>query len=330
MISISIPDSVTVTRRLAYRLRWYLLLAGCLAGYANIAHAGDWQSPFYRDHGLVGKIWDTRKSAWVTEKQLSAELPGYRFILLGETHDNPDHHRLQAQILDQLATAGEKPAVVMEMLAQEAWQDQPAFWTDLKLLQQQAAAQNARWPWNLYTPLLQTVVDHGLELVAGNVKRETLRKQIPDIGSGWREKLITRYSISAQGLKQLEQEIAKSHCGFVDSDHTRFMIAAQLQRDRVMTSALVSSKDPAVLVAGRGHVRNDYAVPMQLQNAYRHFSFLSVALMPVHPDALKPEDYLEGVRNAFDILYFTPNHTREDPCERFKEQLQTLRKAGTE
>ena len=254
----------------------------------------------------------------------------YKFILLGETHDNPDHHRVQAQVLDWLAGAGQKPAVVMEMLAQETWQDQPAFWADLDLLQQQAAAQDERWPWELYTPLLQSVVDHNLKLVAGNVKRETLHARIQAAGPNWRPKLSVRYSIPEHGLGQLEQEISESHCGFVDSGHLPFMVEAQLQRDRAMTSALVSSPVPAVLIAGRGHARNDYAVPVQLRNACRCDSVLSVALQPVHPDALRPEDYLQGTRNAYDILYFTPSHTREDPCEKFRQQLQNLRKRDIE
>lgn len=302
-----------------------LLCAACLVLSANPVHARDWQSPFYQNHVLAGKIWDTRESRWITQRQLHATVLGYRFILLGETHDNPDHHQLQAQILNGLATAGQKPAVIMEMLAQEAWQDQPALWTDFELLQQQAAAQDERWPWDLYAPLLQSVVDHGLELVAGNVKRKTLHARISQAGADWRRKLSVRYSIPDQGLRQLERDIAESHCGYVDPGHLPFMVEAQLQRDRAMTSALVNSPAPAVLIAGRGHTRNDYAVPVQLRNAHHHDSLLSVALLPVRPDALALGDYLQGTHDAYDILYFTPSHTREDPCEKFKHQLQNLR-----
>ena len=273
----------------------------------------------------MGKIWDTRTSRWITEQQLHAAVLEHRFILLGETHDNPDHHRVQARVLDRLAGAGQKPAVVMEMLVQEAWRDQPAFWTDLRLLQQRAAAQDRRWPWDLYTPLLQSVADHGLKLVAGNVRRETLHARIQGNGPDWRQKLSLRYSVPEHGLRRLEREIAESHCGYVDPGHLPFMVEAQLLRDRAMTSALANSPAPAVLVAGRGHVHNDYAVPVQLRNACRCDSVLSVALLPVHPDAPGPGDYLQGTRNAYDILYFTPSHTREDPCEKFRHQLQNLR-----
>ena len=48
-----------------------------------------WQAPFFQDHALVGKIWDTHKNAWITSKQFEYELLHYDYILLGEAHNNP-------------------------------------------------------------------------------------------------------------------------------------------------------------------------------------------------------------------------------------------------
>ena len=41
------------------------------------------------------------------------------FVLLGEKHDNPDHHRLQAWMIDALVARGRRPAIAMEMLDAE-------------------------------------------------------------------------------------------------------------------------------------------------------------------------------------------------------------------
>jgi uncharacterized iron-regulated protein len=75
-----------------------------------------WLTRLDRDHALVGKIWDARAAAFVTEAQLFERLRGARFVLLGERHDNPDHHRLQGHVVAALARSGRRFAVVLEML----------------------------------------------------------------------------------------------------------------------------------------------------------------------------------------------------------------------
>jgi uncharacterized iron-regulated protein len=36
-----------------------------------------------------------------------------RFALVGEKHDNPDHHQLQAEVIAMIAGAGRKPVVAL-------------------------------------------------------------------------------------------------------------------------------------------------------------------------------------------------------------------------
>lgn len=307
-----------------------VLLACSLVLPSNPVLARNWQSPFYQGHALIGKIWDTGKGDWVTEEQLYTELAEYEYILLGETHHNPDHHLLQAQILDRLVAAGKRPAVVMEMLAQEGWRDQPAFWSDAVMLRRQAAARNAGWKWELYAPVLQSIVQYGLELIAGNIGSETLHAGSRKTGSEWPREMMAKHPVTARSLRQLEHDIVESHCGYAHSDLVQFMVGAQLQRDRVMAQTLVNSKPPVVLLAGSGHVRYDYGVPNRLLNDFRRHSFLSIAMIPVHPEALNPGDYLGAVPDAVDILYFTPSHTRQDPCLQFKKQLRRLKQRAME
>ncbi len=306
-----------------YQSLLHLILLCLLLVNGNV-FAQDWKSPFYREHSLVGKIWDTEKNAWITEKQLSMELLEYDYILLGETHNNADHHLLQANILNSLTAAGAKPVVVMEMLAQETWQGQPSFWADIEILKEQAKARNDGWPWELYTPILQAVVQHNLELVAGNIESKTLHQWSNKIGHYTPEEVLAEYWITSKGLKQLKRDIIESHCGYANVAFVQFMERAQLQRDSIMTTALVNSKLPVVLIAGAGHVRNNYAVPVQLLNKHHRFSYVSIAFVPVLPDLKNPMDYLDEIPKVFDILYFTPNHTNQDPCVTFRNQLQKM------
>src|ERR671930_2741560 len=73
-----------------------------------------WHIGMGQDHPLVGQIWDVEAARLIDTTTLVQRLTNGRFVLLGEKHDNPDHHRLQAWILKQLSVAGRRPAVAFE------------------------------------------------------------------------------------------------------------------------------------------------------------------------------------------------------------------------
>ena len=291
------------------------------------ALAQNWVSPHFRDHILTGKIWDSGNNEWLTEQQLKLQLAEYDYILLGEVHNNVDHHILQARLLNALVVFGAKPTVVMEMLNKNSWQNQPRTWTDLTLLQEQAKIHNQGWPWKLYTPILQLIVNHQLELVAGNIASEDLQEWYKALGSYTSDEIVNEYSITYNALEQLKRDIVKSHCGYADPDFINFMVRAQLQRDNVMTTSLINNKTPVVLIAGSGHVRNNYAVPMQLVNRFHRVSYISISFIQVNTEMNDPEDYINGDPKNFDILYFTPSYTNQDPCVQYEKQLQNMQES---
>lgn len=303
-----------LSARLLQAPLWLIVLCSLLNDCT--VHAQDWESPFLRGHPLIGKIWETHQGTWITEQQLHTKSLEYDYLLLGESHDNADHHIIQARLLNFLSAAGAAPVVVMEMLVQESWSHQPRIWGDVNVLQAKAKAYNAGWPWELYAPVLKVVVRHRLELVAGNVGSDSLHKDAsPDM-----DELLAEYPIVADDLRQLQHDIETSHCGFASAAQVQSMLPVQLRRDQAMASALEASRSPAVLIAGRGHVRNDYAVPKHLRNR----DYLSVALTPVLAGLLDPENYMDKPK-LFDVLYFTPSHTDQDACIRFRKQLENLR-----
>ena len=291
------------------------------------AIAKNWASEHFRDHILVGKIWDTGNNIWLTEQQLILQLAEYDYILLGEAHNNADHHILQAHLLDSIVALGEKPTVVMEMLDKGSWQIQPRGWTNLEQLQVQAKTNNDGWPWHLYTPILQVIVKHQLELVAGNIKSEDLQEWSKKLGPITSDEIVNKFSITYNALEQLKHDIVESHCGYANQDFVNFMVRAQLQRDYVMATSLINNKAPVVLIAGAGHVRNNYAVPMQLLNRYQRVSYISLSFIQVNPEMIEPEEYLDGDPNNFDILYFTPSYTDQDPCVQYRIHLQKMQES---
>ena len=61
-----------------------------------------WTSALDRDHPLVGRVYAVREGRYLSPAALLDALVGARDVLLGEAHDNPDHHRLQAALAGRL------------------------------------------------------------------------------------------------------------------------------------------------------------------------------------------------------------------------------------
>jgi uncharacterized iron-regulated protein len=111
------------------------LLVGCAAKPAAI-DLGAWQALSGLAHPLAGKIWDVRAGRFVASDVVVARLAGARYVLLGERHDNPDHHRVQAALVRALLAAGRRPAVAFEMFTAD---DAPAIARQLAVAPRDAA-----------------------------------------------------------------------------------------------------------------------------------------------------------------------------------------------
>ena len=91
------------------------LAALVLLALVPVAHAADWLSPRLREHPLAGVIVDAAGQP-VTEATLLEAVGAAGTAYVGEKHDNPDHHRIEAQIIAARLEAKPGSAVVVEML----------------------------------------------------------------------------------------------------------------------------------------------------------------------------------------------------------------------
>src|SRR5689334_4675341 len=123
------PIAMVVMAGAAALLAATMALVGCAparpaasdpeANSATNAQPFTWTAPLDRDHPLVGRIWDVRRGAFVTEADLEDALGRSSVAAVGEQHDNADHHRLQARLLASQIARGRAPGVVFEMLDRE-------------------------------------------------------------------------------------------------------------------------------------------------------------------------------------------------------------------
>ena len=288
---------------------------------------GQWQSEYYRDHALVGKIYQVEKQQWIDQDSLTEIVLKHNIILLGETHSNPDHHILQAQIIKTLIDDGSAPKIVMEMLE---YDDHLLNESSHEALTQALQALSPRWDWPLYEPITQIVQHKQVPLWGGNLDEatlDTIRQQKSCLLSLAGETMNICQALPTPAVELIKQLIYESHCEYMPLQHTQGMAHAQIAKDIAFANKLVSAglHDKAVLIAGSVHVRKDIGVPVHLESL--GLSALSIGFISVHPDFELASDYTSADTNArsFDVLVFTPSDRQQDPCEEFARQLEQMK-----
>jgi uncharacterized iron-regulated protein len=300
-----------------------------------------WKSPLGRDHPLTGRVWDVSAARFIDRETLATRLVRAHFVLLGEQHDNPDHHLLQAEVLRSLITAGRRPAVGFEMFGLD---DAAAIARHLAVAPNDAAGLggavnwNKRgWPdWSMYQPIAEIALAAKLPIVATNLPLSTARKMRSDglaaLEPPTARKLELDQPLPARDFARMAADIRSSHCGYGSEQSVKAMVNIQRARDAQMARSLIAAGEPggAVLVAGAGHVRNDYGIPVYLKQHAPSKRVASIAFVEVDKQKSAPQQYASQYGNdrlPFDYVWFTPRAHDEDPCEKFKNELKNLKKA---
>jgi uncharacterized iron-regulated protein len=262
---------------------------------------------------LAGRVWETRAQAFVGPDVVRRAVRGAEIVLLGETHDNLEHHRLQRVLLEEMLAVGRRPALVMEQFDREfdaalAAEHARAGRTADSVLD---AGHFSRRSWQVegYRPLVALALEFDLPIVAGNLSRSDARAIVRDPAKA------SLPPVDKDVERALAADIDRSHCGEkVAAPLLAGMVAAQRARDLTMAQSLSRYRERgAVLIAGAGHVRVDRGAPLYLARRP-----LVIAFIEVDPDRRRPADYFDGefaTAASFDFLWFTPRAAREDPCE---------------
>ena len=320
-----------------------LSIIGC-ASRAPRTALPEWRAPHQRAHPLVGKIYETATgaelSAAVLLQQLrSAQAEAPLGLLLGELHDHPDHHQLQAWLIRALSPAevgfemlDERQETALTGLLGQA----PASWGEL--LQWTARG----WPdFEIYRPIFEAAAARGAKLFPAHptpaalfaVAKEGL-SAVPDateIGLG--EPLSTELDAA------LNAELVKAHCGLLPPAMIPKMALAQRVKDARLAEALlravargkagdsaVDGEALVVMIGGRGHFRNDRALPHVLRARQSELKTRSIAFTPVEEGKVDVAEYAA----PFDYIWFTPAHhgPEHDPCAELRARFQGHHQKG--
>ena len=317
------------------RLLTVLLVTGLwLVGVAVAADRVDvsWQAPIAQDHPLVGSIHSADGA--LSHDALVEQLRSSSVIMIGEKHDNVDHHQLELYLLQLIAANASASSdqnammVVLEMLesSQQAGIDALAEnlgdYADLQIPTDDLKADldwpEHGWPWDDYAAVISWTVHQRIPLVAGNISHETMRSVYQgDVADSFG----TASALKAELSEPLLDQVFAGHCELMAKETLSPMVDVQLVKDASMANALAAGNAAKrVLIAGTGHTRIDTAVPRHLQKL-NDAAVLSVALVEVHPDKQSVADY--ALFDQFDVVIFTPIANQRDYCAELKKSLQS-------
>jgi len=292
-------------------MRMVLLLVAALlsACQASLPALPAWQSPEGLQHPELGQIVELRTGVLLTPEQLLARLAAAPKVLVGERHDNPDHHALQLWLLRALAAQRPQGSLLLEMLTpdQQVKVDQvrasiAAGQAPQDMLD--ALAWQPGWAWSLYGPLVQHALRQPYPLLAANLERREIMQiyaQVPPLQG----QASTAPPVREALLKQIRQ----SHCNLLPESQLPAMLAVQQQRDRRMAEALLAAPEPSLLFAGAFHVRRELGVPLHLQDlgAAKGVQVLILA-----------EAGSQVAVEAADFVWYTPAQPEQDHCAKLR------------
>jgi uncharacterized iron-regulated protein len=256
-----------------------------------------------------GEIRDLQNGQVLTAQELLERLAKPSRLIVGEQHDNRDHHQLELWLLQSLGEQRPQGSLLLEMLTP----DQQPRVDDVRHAPTPpsnlptALAWQEGWDWALYGPIVRFALTQPYPLLAANLDNLDVRAVYakPPALSGSR-------SNAASVKDELLAEISDSHCGLLPTSQMPAMLAVQQQRDRRMAELLLAAPTPSLLFAGAYHARKDVGVPI-------HVLDLRQAQAPTV--LLLAEQGAEVTAAMADYVWYTPASPPRDYCEQMRKQF---------
>ncbi|WP_299727383.1 ChaN family lipoprotein [uncultured Tateyamaria sp.] len=225
-------------------------------------------------------------------------------VIIGEFHDNPRHHHVQADALEQIAPK----AVVFEMLT-------PDEATQLANVSRDPAAMEAASAGFHWTNIADYagVLSRSTMIIGAALPRADMRGAFGEGAAAVFGPDAARYGLTepVPEAQQTAREALQfeAHCAAMPLEMMGGMVEAQRLRDAAFARTVIVAVDtygtPVVLITGNGHARTDWGVPTYLAR--------------VRPDldvvAIGQGEAGAAPAGQFDIqINDAPRPDRADPC----------------
>jgi uncharacterized iron-regulated protein len=220
-------------------------------------------------------------------------------VYLGETHDSPDDHRAQLEIVQSLHRLNPNLAIALEMFQRPYQSVIDRYLTgEITEAQLQELSQyQKRWgfPWEYYAPILRFAKANGLPVIALNTPSEVTRKVgrsglknltlsdrrfIPPISEIRAEPQAYR-----ERMRQIYEEI---HQGKGHSDRFESFFLAQILWDETMADRIsqflrATPKTQVIVLAGQGHIIYGDGIPNRVARRMLKNPQFSQSLVLLNP-----------------------------------------------
>ena len=210
------------------------------------------------------------RPAPVAPGALIADMARRDVVLLGEHHDEADHHRWQLHTLAALHAQRSRMVIGFEAFPRRV---QPVLdqWVAGSLTAAQFLAE-VKWdevwklPAELYLPLFEFARLHRIPMVALNVERsltETIAAKGWDAVPPAAREGLSRPAAAPKAYRETLEAIHKEH---KSERPAEFFIQAQQTWDRAFAQGLAAHAGEALAVGiiGSGHLRHGHGVALQL------------------------------------------------------------------
>ncbi len=177
-----------------------LLLGGC---QSQLPPLPDWQSAEGRDDPQTGRIVELRSGVTLSPQQLVARLAAAPRVIVGEKHDNPDHHAVELWLAQALGEYRAQGSLLLEMLDPgqqprvDAVRAQLGTGKPVANLEQALDWQKG-WDWTQYGPLVSWAIAQPAPLLAANLQRSEImriyRERPPLPGTASRRDSVRRFA----------------------------------------------------------------------------------------------------------------------------------------
>ena len=198
-----------------------ILLFGWMLWYVSAEAAEEDSNPAQSQCVAPGTWLQMSDKKTISNSEIIKYMSGQQVVLLGEHHDNPDHHRWQLQVIAGLYALRQDIAIGFEMFPREV---QPVLdkWVAGELSEEQFLSQaNWRGNWNfdpaLYLPLFNFARLNHIPMIALNVNRslfvEVQQKGWDAIPSERREGITNPATPDRAYLEMLASSFVQHHPG---------------------------------------------------------------------------------------------------------------------